>query len=624
MGPQLADLFLEFTSRQIRRYYGFFDLTVAEHLDLLCRWINVAAWLCDDYCLVPIGFPLECFILRRALTRKAELLTGGVIELPLRGSFEAFVARRRETYSPYAEDFADLYDDDILKFVQRFSMAFKDRRNQSAESLVDRWSAGPDNSPLWIPISRLGLAATRRISKIPEIIHRSEAGIVWQGVLDRLAAADRAAEDPLQRILQSDFVESYCEEYGTDTLSGLPQRWRDLRREPATDGALNYRNFSTSVGLLGIGSLVERLSSETMLAIRQRAGYLNFIARYRAIAGDRSALKLAAAGYGDKHGERGRALSAAALARTPRSKDVVLTETEAAHLDQVLFAVAEDMQHDGTIVAVGLPKATSKDRPNETGSGKMSQAKPRIAIFVALDEERKVLEKSNLKLSKDLHPQHLVGEKDGVTIELFCAHGMGRVAAAVATMKYLNETTRRPDLLVVAGLAGGFPKAGMTEGAIIIPDQVFDLALRKIKGDETQFRPETYRTDPRLKNYIVSNAFDSAKWSAAAHSAADWPDHLRPNIRHDPLTSVDEVVSSIEHGDQLRKAFPKLAGVEMEAGGVFAAAREFNVDVSVIRAVSDNADPAKTDDAWRARAMKTIASLLCFVDLAVVLNPNNK
>jgi nucleoside phosphorylase len=617
----LADLFLEFTSRQIRRYYGLFGLSPTEHLDVLCRWINVAAWLCEDFCLIPVGFPLECFILRRALTRKADLLTQGLIELPLRGSFEAFVARRRESYNPYAEDFADLYRDEIPLFIQRFSMAFKDRRNQSAESLIDRWSAGPDDSPLWVPIRRLGLTATRRISKIPEIIHRSEAGIVWHGVLNRLTDTDRAADDDLQRILQSDFVESYCEEYGTDTLSNLPYRWRDLRREPSANGALSYRNFATSLTPVGIGGLIEHLSAESMIAIKQRAGYLAFIARYRNMASDRPALKRIAAGYGAKHAARGHALAEGTLAGLSRSKDVVLKDAEMAELDEILGLMAEDMPQNGTIAVEGLLNTLPANRSSESESERMAQSKRRIAIFIALQEERRILERSDLQLRTDLHPRHLVGEKNGVIIEVFCAYGMGRVAAAVTTMEYLQASTSLPDLLIVAGLAGGFQKAGMTEGAVIIPEQVFDLALRKIKESETQFRPETYRMDPRLKNYIQSNAFDRVAWSNAADKEAEWPDHLKPNIRHDPLTSVDEVVSSDKHAELLRVTSPKLAGVEMEAGGVCAAAAKFDVKVTVIRAVSDNADPAKADNMWRTRAMKTIVSLLKFVDLSAVIDP---
>lgn len=48
-------------------------------------------------------------------------------------------------------------------------------------------------------------------------------------------------------------------------------------------------------------------------------------------------------------------------------------------------------------------------------------------------------------------------------------------------------------------------------------------------------------------------------------------------------------------------------GVEMKAGGVCAAAKEFNMDVAVIRGVSDLADPRKSDSEWRRRAMKTVA-----------------
>jgi nucleoside phosphorylase len=83
---------------------------------------------------------------------------------------------------------------------------------------------------------------------------------------------------------------------------------------------------------------------------------------------------------------------------------------------------------------------------------------------------------------------------------------------------------------------------------------------------------------------------------------------------------VDEVVTSIEHADALRGHYHKLAAVEMESGGVCAAAKHFDVPVAVIRCVSDQADPSKTDDVWRPRAMKTIISLLQFIDLPRMLD----
>lgn len=613
-GRQLVNLFLDFTSRQIRRYYGLFALPKDQHLEVLRRWTNVAAWLASDFCLVPVGFILECPLLRRVLDSKSNLLTGGLIELPLRGAFDEFLARRRETYGPYADDHTDLYKDEVAKFVLKYAIAFKDRRRQSADSLVDRWSSGPDNSPLWLPVEKLGLRAIRRIARIPEIIHQNEAGIVWQGIHNHLKATDRAAEDDLQRILQSDFVESYCEEYETDTLCELPYGWRDLRRTPVGDASLSYRNFRNSLEPLGIRNLVEMLAAGSMIGIRSRPGYLGFLAKYRALASEPEELKRSAAKLG-LHRSRAERLVIVASGRSRPGSDWILTSSELDELDELLWIASDKMPGRATMATEGpIPVNHLGDKRD----GKMPNK--RIAIFVALDEERQVFERSSLGFRKDRHLHHLIGEKDGVTLEVYCAHAMGRVAAAVATMEYLHETQPKPDLLLVTGLAGGFEAAKVSEGAVMIPEQIFDLALRKIKDDESpQFRPETYRADPRLKTYLDSNRFNRAEWAETAHLAADWPEHLRPSIRHDTLTSVDEVVSSVDHAEELMRAIPKLAGVEMEAGGVFAAARKLKVEVAVIRAISDKADPAKADNEWRKRAMKTIISLIEFIDLAKML-----
>ncbi|WP_442868286.1 5'-methylthioadenosine/S-adenosylhomocysteine nucleosidase family protein [Bradyrhizobium sp. CCBAU 53415] len=84
----------------------------------------------------------------------------------------------------------------------------------------------------------------------------------------------------------------------------------------------------------------------------------------------------------------------------------------------------------------------------------------------------------------------------------------------------------------------------------------------------------------------------------------------RPSLHPGPLTSVDEVVSDSEWRKKLLAVNDKLLGVEMEAGGVCAAAEKFGVKVAMLRAVSDNADPSKADDQWRPIGMKALARLL--------------
>jgi 5'-methylthioadenosine/S-adenosylhomocysteine nucleosidase len=314
----------------------------------------------------------------------------------------------------------------------------------------------------------------------------------------------------------------------------------------------------------------------------------------------------------------GRALARAIDARARPNLDLQPTDREIEQLDLILAIAASRMQSDRP-VRILPPRRPAIDISPVNLS--MNSPGKRIAIFVALDEERNIFNRSTIQFSRDHHEDHLIGERQGVTLEVYCAHGMGRVAAAVSTMAYLRERGK-PDLLLVTGLAGGFDQAKLERGALLIPEIVFDLAVRKITADDTLFSPNPYDLDGRLVGYLRSNLFEEPKWSAEAHAFAEWPRDLRPNIRHDPITSVDEVVTSIEHAEALRGHYRKLAGVEMEAGGVCAAARQFRVPVAVIRGVSDKADPSKTDDVWRPRAMKTIISLLQFIDLPRMLEFN--
>lgn len=100
---------------------------------------------------------------------------------------------------------------------------------------------------------------------------------------------------------------------------------------------------------------------------------------------------------------------------------------------------------------------------------------------------------------------------------------------------------------------------------------------------------------------------------------AEWPDDRRPAIRYGPVASLDEVVADAGFVDSLFQAWPKLLGIEMESGGVCAAADSFRIKAAVIRGVSDLADPSKSDNEWRRRAVKTVAHLIENLDFNVIL-----
>jgi nucleoside phosphorylase len=153
-------------------------------------------------------------------------------------------------------------------------------------------------------------------------------------------------------------------------------------------------------------------------------------------------------------------------------------------------------------------------------------------------------------------------------------------------------------------------------GHIICATTVVDLANRKVVDDEenglvTKFRRKDFNLNLAFRDVLSSVSFDRDAWINSAIKTAEWPEDRRPSIQTGLVASVDEVISSNEWREHHLGYADKLLGVEMEAGGVCAAAAKYNnVPVSMLRAVSDNADPAKTDDRWRTIGMKTLAQLI--------------
>jgi nucleoside phosphorylase len=195
---------------------------------------------------------------------------------------------------------------------------------------------------------------------------------------------------------------------------------------------------------------------------------------------------------------------------------------------------------------------------------------------------------------------------DGTTgvyrLVLLSLLGMGRVQAANAT----NDAIRkwRPSYVLLVGIAGGIADAGVQWGDVIISDQIVDYELQKLTHGSEQIRWEPHRADPRLLE-------------AARHLGGNWyrlikkqrPLRGRPRPFIGPIATGDKVIAIKEVLDRFRSDWPKLIGIEMEAGGVASAAFQAveQPGFLMIRGVSDLADEHK-DDTWRRYACHAAAA----------------
>jgi nucleoside phosphorylase len=239
-----------------------------------------------------------------------------------------------------------------------------------------------------------------------------------------------------------------------------------------------------------------------------------------------------------------------------------------------------------------------------------------VALFAALEEEREILARE-LNFTQAGVARELKGVlPDGTLAILYGGRHIGRVPAAVET-SYLLSRYHEISVILMVGLAGGFADKDVRQGHVLVPTMTYDLASRKISlvdgTTDSRVRPQAWEIDQKLGDYLDSHVGEESLREACEKYG--WPKDRRPMLRvGGAMACLDEVVADEAYQRKLQETWDgQLLGVEMESGGVIAAARRFRgfgFPVFQIRAVSDTADLAKSDDQWRTLGMQTICSIV--------------
>ena len=185
--------------------------------------------------------------------------------------------------------------------------------------------------------------------------------------------------------------------------------------------------------------------------------------------------------------------------------------------------------------------------------------------------------------------------------------GMGRVQAANATTDGISRF--QPDYVLLVGIAGGFAKAGVKLGDILVSDQIVDYESQKLTSNGHKVHYKVYPTDARL--LVASKNLRSNEWQQKITTSRT--ENGVP-VRHiGPTLSGDKSVALGEFLALYAEDWPKLKGVEMEAGGVASASFQAaqKPGFFMIRGVSDLAnedEQTHTVQQWRSYACHVAAS----------------
>lgn len=641
------NLFLDFLNRDSRQIYGLYTNTSEQlHIEMLTEAVNIAVFLCAEFCVVPPGFLAECTLTRKVISRRCDYLKERIIRLPMReNSLEEFFYKKQREYSIVRHSYSGLFNEKITqRFLRKMPQAIITRKTVVGDQMTEAWEEGlDDRRSIWNRLSEgVPTPALERIRVIPKILRDRDLAVTWPAIFMNISSLSGVDSAKFRLAVQYHYFQVYLHEYNLKIISDLPFARVDFGLY-TSDLRYSYSLVKTASQAAGVWDWIRYMSACSMLMLKQQASFFRFRRNFDSIGGEARSCRDVAEAFAMAAEEHKEHLARAEL-RIPQlilsvipaeglnlsSEQIeiiayrleLLTTSALAHLWE-LQNLANCSQRT---LGSSLNTINSKDAlyTKTKIRNKMNQ-KITLAIFTALRMERDVLIK-RWKLEHQYGQLFWIGERNNVQILVYSPQSIGRVPAAIATTKALLET--QPTMLVVLGIAGGFTETGVQLGDVLVAEVVADLATRKIHSAEdssiAEFRANPFRTDKRIIEFLDSGNFDSSSWEKQVINEAEWPEGRRPTVRIGSVASLDDVVSSDEWRRALLNAWPKLLGVEMEAGGVCAAAEEFGTRVAVIRGVSDLADPRKSDSEWRGRAMKTVASLVEYVVDSGVLFSNGK
>jgi nucleoside phosphorylase len=184
--------------------------------------------------------------------------------------------------------------------------------------------------------------------------------------------------------------------------------------------------------------------------------------------------------------------------------------------------------------------------------------------------------------------------------------GIGRVEAAITTSTVIQQL--QPRYILLVGTAGAVSLGGLQLGDVLIADQIIDYEQQKYTPEGSEPNWKVYRSDSVLLNSARQVA--TGPWTNLIRTKR--PDRKKIKTHIGPIATGDKIFTSKGEIEQLLKHWPRLIGVEMEAGGVAAAVSNTPSapGLLMIRTVADIIDDLKDskNDGWWAYAIAAAAA----------------
>jgi hypothetical protein len=274
----ISNIFLDFLNHESREIFDIFRILSKEkHIDFLAKTINIAVFLCRDYCIATPGSILESNLVKTAINRRSDFLANRIIRLPLReDSIGELLEKKESEYRLFKNQYTSLYSKNNHNILELYSSANIHRSSNVGKEIIRGWQSGPDTKNIWkemsdlIPSSRL-----KGILEIPKQLREEGLAIKGPTILSRIGKNLGTNPKQFRHILQHHYLEPYLNEFSLELIYDIPYF---ITRFGYKENNLYY-NYNAIKAALTPASLWEsicNMSAASLSILKTRAGYHTF------------------------------------------------------------------------------------------------------------------------------------------------------------------------------------------------------------------------------------------------------------------------------------------------------------------------------------------------------------
>ena len=277
-----SNIILDFMDPENRMLYGSYkNLSEIEHVRLLKEGLNLAAFICDDFCILPPCAIMQCRIARRALMENPYYFEEGIIKFPLReNSLDLFFAKKKKNYAldETDDDYSDFFAEDGPLFLKNHATEIIKRETKIGQAIAAMIEATPFDNPLWSNLKEnYPLSVLEDIQSAPrELIDHDEA--ISVKAIKRLRKLENYPDIDFQigRILQNKYFYAYIYEYSAKIINEIPPKTTDFLIEHF-GSAYEYSYWKFVLKSLGLLNLILKSGSKIIVDLRDLHGAYDFV-----------------------------------------------------------------------------------------------------------------------------------------------------------------------------------------------------------------------------------------------------------------------------------------------------------------------------------------------------------